>query len=225
MKKSVTFLLAALILSGPAGAVLLPGAGQAQAASAVLSVGVTGGAVTQLQSNLLSLGFFDYPSATGYYGSYTQAAVSEFQSSYALPVTGQADAITAEAVRRAVLKQSLVQDTYSYIGIPYIWGGATPSPGFDCSGFIYYMYSKFGVPQTRTTTVNLFKQGYTVYKSMLRPGDLVFFRIAGGTDVDHVGIYAGNGAFISATSSKGIYVQQLDNSYWGPRYAGARRIY
>ena len=87
------------------------------------------------------------------------------------------------------------------------------------------MYHKFGIQQVRTNTVNLYAQGFAVDQPMLREGDLVFFRIAGGVNVDHVGIYIGHGCFISAISSKGIYVQQLENPYWGPRYAGARRIY
>jgi peptidoglycan endopeptidase LytF len=151
--------------------------------------------------------------------------VTAFQRDYRLAADGIAGPVTAEAVRHAVVKKRLVQDTYSYLGTPYAWGGSSPSTGFDCSGFVYFMFTKFGVPQTRTTSANLFEQGYPVDKSMVRAGDLVFFRNPSTGLIFHVGIYKGDGTFISALSSKGIYVQELDNPYWAPRYAGARRIY
>ncbi|SFT07201.1 C40 family peptidase [Paenibacillus sp. BC26] len=223
-KKTILAAISFMLLSGAVQATTF--AGQTHASAVTYSIGASSGVVTTLQTDLKKLGYFNYPTATGYYGTVTRDAVIAFQSSYGLIADGITGPLTLDAVSRAILKQKLIADTSSYLGIPYAWGGTSPASGFDCSGFIYYMFTKFGVSQTRTTSSNLFSQGYAVNKSMLQPGDLVFFHNSPSTSVvDHVGFYMGGGSFISALSSKGIYVQQLDNSYWGPRYAGARRVY
>jgi peptidoglycan endopeptidase LytF len=88
------------------------------------------------------------------------------------------------------------------------------------------MFTKHQVAMNRTTSSELYQLGSYIPKSKLMPGDLVFFSVNQPGVVDHVGIYIGNGQFISALRSKGIYVQNLDNnSYWSPRYLGAKRIY
>lgn len=214
-------LAAAIVAAGTAGTVTLP---STAAAAATLTQGMSSSDVTQLQLNLQTLGYFTYPTATGYYGTITADAVRRFQSAYTLPVTGSADSATQTAVAHAVVKKRLVADSYSYIGSPYLWGGSTPS-GFDCSGFVYFMFNKFGVPAQRSTSSELFKDGFAVSRSSLQPGDLVFF--SGNMDgvITHVGFYTGGGRFISATRSAGIFVQSLSTSYWSQRYMGARRVY
>ncbi|MFC4102863.1 C40 family peptidase [Paenibacillus xanthanilyticus] len=193
--------------------------------STLLKVGSTGDAVIKLQTVLKQLGYFTYPTITNYYGTVTRDAVMAFQLDYGLAADGMAGTMTQTAIARAVLKQSLLADSKTYIGVPYLWGGTTTA-GFDCSGFVYFMFNKFGVTMPRYTSASLYTQGTAVAKTMLRPGDLVFFSIAGNGKVDHVGFYLGNGEFISALSSKGIYIQKMENnSYWTPRYLGARRVY
>jgi cell wall-associated NlpC family hydrolase len=223
-RKAALAIIAAMLATGGAGT-FPPLAENAYAASYVLSVGSYGEAVYALQTDLKELGYFRYPSVTGYYGTVTRDAVTAFQRDYGLAADGAAGPVTVETVRHAVVKKRLVQDTYSYIGTRYAWGGSDPSTGFDCSGFVYFMFTKFGVPQTRTTSAKLFTQGTPVERSMLRTGDLVFFKNPSTGLIFHVGFYMGDGTFISALSSKGIYVQSLDNPYWAPRYAGAKRVY
>ncbi|AZN39817.1 C40 family peptidase [Paenibacillus albus] len=224
MRKKLLLAAVAFTLLTGASQVASPFVSSAQASATIMSIGTTGTNVTTLQNNLKTLSYFNYSTATGYYGTVTRDAVLAFQSGYGLPADGLAGPVTNDSIIHALLKQKLIADASSYIGVPYAWGGSSTS-GFDCSGFVYFMFTKFGVPQVRTTAATLFTQGSTVSRSMLRPGDLVFFRIGTTGAVDHVGFYMGNGSFISAISSKGIYVQQLDNTYWSPRYAGAKRVY
>ena len=90
---------------------------------------------------------------------------------------------------------SVVKETMKYLGIPYVWAGATPSGGFDCSGLVLYVYAKFGLEFPHAATLQA-RMGTPVPMSQAQPADLVFF----GTPAfyHHVGIYIGNGLFIEA---------------------------
>ena len=81
----------------------------------------------------------------------------------------------------------------NFLGIPYLWGGSSPSTGFDCSGFTQYVYAHFGIKLGRTTYDQI-NDGYGVSKSELKAGDLVFFGKNG--DPTHMGIYVGNNTYI-----------------------------
>ncbi|KEO83656.1 C40 family peptidase [Tumebacillus flagellatus] len=195
------------------------------AAAHNLHHGQRGPSVRQLQRNLAVLGFFKYPhQTTGYYGWYTKSSVKRFQRAYGVPVTGTYGPATRHALSRALVKHRLVHDSYRYMHIRYKWGGDNPS-GFDCSGFVYFMFHKFGVHIPRATANQMFNMGKRVYKSQLQPGDLVFFSLENGHHISHVGFYIGHNKFISATNSRGIYVYSLSNRYWAPHYRGARRVY
>jgi LysM repeat protein len=121
------------------------------------------------------------------------------------------------------VKLAIVQDSKNYLGVPYVWGGESPS-GFDCSGFIYFMFDKHGVDIPRQTSGDYYKMGTAVSKANLQPGDLVFFGVNVPGVVSHVGFYMGDNQFISATSSSGISIVSMDNSYWSKYYMGAKRV-
>lgn len=191
----------------------------------VLSMGSSSSLVTSVQSQLKQLGYFSYPSITGYYGTVTAQAVKDFQSDYGLQVDGLAGPITQTSLSHALVKQAIVADSYKYVGIPYAWGGSSPETGFDCSGYVSYLFNSHGVSMQRTTSDNMYKWGTPVATSKLMPGDLVFFSLNQNGQVSHVGVYLGNDQFMSALSSKGIYAQTLHNSYWAPKYIGAKRVY
>lgn len=110
-----------------------------------------------------------------------------------------------------------------WIGTPYSWGGTRMWDGTDCSGFVQALYQSFGVELPRTAREQ-FDIGLYAPRSYLRPGDLVFFStIRPGPS--HVGIYAGDGKFIHASSGTGwVTVNSLHEPYFRKRYLGARRI-
>lgn len=116
----------------------------------------------------------------------------------------------------------IVATAKKYIGVPYVWGGESPK-GFDCSGYVQYVFKMHSISLNRTTETQ-YKHGSYVSKSNLKPGDLVFFQNTYRAGISHVGIYIGNGQFIHASSSKGVTISNLSSSYYTSHYYGARRI-
>ncbi len=117
---------------------------------------------------------------------------------------------------------AIVSTAKEYIGVPYRWAGTTPS-GFDCSGFVQYVFKANGISLNRTAATQ-YAHGSYVAKSDLRAGDLVFFQNTYKAGISHVGIYIGSGQFIHASSSKGVTISDLSSSYYVNHYYGARRI-
>jgi cell wall-associated NlpC family hydrolase len=122
----------------------------------------------------------------------------------------------------SVFAASRLDDTVSDLkGIDYDYGGTT-TDGFDCSGFTGYVFKQFGIKLPRSSR-DQSTVGDRVAKDDLRPGDLVFFNTM-GNGVSHVGIYVGNNNFAHASSSRGVTISSLDESYYAKRYVTARRI-
>lgn len=118
--------------------------------------------------------------------------------------------------------QSILDTAASYLGTPYVWGGTSPS-GFDCSGFVQYVYSQNGYSLTRTTYTQWDNDGIYVKKSDLRPGDLVYF--GSGGSPTHVGIYVGDGMMIHSPSTGDVVkYSTIDSGYYNNCYLGAKRI-
>lgn len=107
--------------------------------------------------------------------------------------------------------------------IAYVRGGRELTTGFDCSGFVRYVYQQALGEDLPTNSVSQFESGEHVDRTSLKMGDLVFFRIH-GKRVSHVGLYLDNGLFIHAPSrGKRVRIDHLDASYWAKRFAGAKR--
>jgi len=121
--------------------------------------------------------------------------------------------------RTSRIAQALTRSALRFLGVPYAFGGTT-SAGFDCSGFVQHVFAMLGIGLPRTADAQ-----YDVGRPAVggpRVGDLVFFDTYGG--VSHVGIYLGRGEFVHASSSHGVEVSRLSESYWAARYVGAKRL-
>jgi cell wall-associated NlpC family hydrolase len=146
------------------------------------------------------------------FSGFTQAKPAVVQASFATP-----------AVASSEWGDRLVTRAMQYLGTPYRHGGISPSTGFDCSGFVYYLYGAvFGQTISRMPD-GMARDGMTVARSDLQKGDIVFFGYRG--TFTHVGIYAGNDQFVHATHrGSPVSVTSLDADYYRQRYMTAVRL-
>ncbi|HLV17193.1 MAG TPA: C40 family peptidase [Pseudomonas sp.] len=139
-----------------------------------------------------------------------------------------------DALRQADLLQQrhearverLLERGLELVGTRYRYGGSSARTGFDCSGFIGYLFhNEAGIRLPRSTRQMIRYDAPTVERDALQPGDILFFSTRRKGRVDHAGIYIGDGRFIhSASRRSGVRVDRLDEGYWAPRYLQAKRV-
>lgn len=182
------------------------------------------------QQKLRVLGFSE-ERPSGKMTQATTTALKSFQKQHSLKAHGELDDVTyrkltweaftkKEGIQKLQGKE-VVSKAAKYQGVPYVFGGTTPK-GFDCSGYVQYVFKDCKATLPRLADEQALK-GVFVTQKQLRPGDLVFFTtyLPGAS---HVGIYAGSGKFWSASSSRGVILSSLQDDYWKKRYYGARRV-
>lgn len=145
--------------------------------------------------------------------------------------------VTSSASREEALPNELVRESrwsektqevlfqaLSLTGIQYQYGGDSPDSGFDCSGFVRYVFSQATQITLPPTARSISQLGKTVKKDELKPGDLVFFNTLKAA-FSHVGIYMGDNKFIHAPRAGAqVRIENMNNSYWTSRFNGAKRI-
>ena len=192
--------------------------------------GDRGDVVLELQERLVTLGYV-VGELDGVYGDTTENAVKSYQYENKLEMTGKVD---KDLYRKMLGKElpdrfsltgnislirRLIGLAVSLQGVPYVFGGTSPG-GFDCSGFVQYVFNHSGLGLPRMAD----EQYYATKRvSHPREGDLVFFSTY-TSGVSHVGISLGGNRFIHASSSRGVTVSSLDESYWANCYVGAGSV-
>lgn len=205
----------------------------AQTDTIILKMGVKGEAVKEVQKLLSEYGYYD-DIIDGIFGVNTKIAIVNFQLDNNLDADGVIGKATMDALKnlreQAAVSRSATRKTgyriagfaKSFFNVPYVWGGRSPN-GFDCSGYVAYVYDQFGISLPRMADEQ-FTAGQWVSRRNLQPGDLVFFTTY-EPGPSHVGIYIGAEQFIHASSGAGcVTITSMNKPYYFERYLGARRI-
>ena len=157
----------------------------------------------------------------------TNTARSGATAAVGADATAQEAPSTATSVAKqnvTDLRKALLAAAMSLRDTRYVRGGRNPSTGFDCSGFVRYVFAHAIGLQLPSTSATQFLAGVKVKRADIKPGDLVFFHTHGKHRISHVGIYISNGRFIhSPATGKSVEISSLDDSYWARRFAGAKR--
>ncbi|MDP3239209.1 MAG: C40 family peptidase [Reyranella sp.] len=156
------------------------------------------------------------------FSGFAAAAPAAVQASYAVPA---ATTVPAAATRGGANDwgDRLVSRAMNYLGTPYRYGGTSPQTGFDCSGFVYYLYGAVFGQRIPRMPHDMAREATPVARSNLQRGDLVMFGYRG--TITHIGIYSGNGQFVHATHrGSPVMVTSLDADYYNTRYMKAVRL-
>lgn len=161
-----------------------------------------------------------YKVKTSDYTGYIRSDLMQITSGY----SAAANVKTVVPDANAPLAQQVVDLALTYVGYNYVYGGASPSTGFDCSGFTSYIYKQFGISLTRSSAGQYRNDGVEVSKENLQPGDILAFSPKGST-VSHVGLYIGDNEFVHASTPRnGVLVSRLDSTYYINAWHGAKRV-
>lgn len=140
------------------------------------------------------------------------------------PTNESSDEVKSESkapVGNSSIRSGVTNMAASFLGHRYVYGGSTPSSGFDCSGFVQYIMRQHGISMNRTSA-SQGTQGTKISKSDLRPGDLLFF---GASRITHVGIYVGDGMMIHASNpTRGVVKDSINSNYYTRNFISARRV-
>lgn len=216
------------LLCAGLAALLLAGASPA-AHAAAFQIGDQGNDVAEIQAALSRLGYDVTPD--GSFGPGTAAAVRAFEIANGMDPDGLVGPVVYEALLGRAIPETNRGDNaiirritgmaLQHVGVPYVYGGSSPS-GFDCSGFIYYIFGQAGISLPRVAD-DQYMMGVPVSPENLRTGDLVFFVDDSG-ELSHVGMYLQDGQFIHASIHTGIDFDSLHRDWRREHYLGARRI-
>lgn len=128
-------------------------------------------------------------------------------------------------IDHSVGQEEVSMQAMGLVGVPYQWGGNTPTTGFDCSGLVRYVVARAADIILPRTTGQMSKMGESVSPSEIAPGDLIFFNTDGGRPYSHVGIYVGDYRFVNAPSTGGtVRIDYVTNPYWAKHFDGIRRV-
>lgn len=213
--------------------------------STPIQPGEKGEEVEILQQALKFLDYYD-GELDGLYGPATERAVKSFQAQENLTVSSTVELAMLKKMenaskkperqsvyRRSVTKKdpkivqvsaksthsSVIQIAQQYLGTPYVWGGESPG-GFDCSGYIQYVFLQKGIKVPRTVT-DLWNVSARISEPSV--GDFVFYETY-KPGPSHMGIYIGDNKFIHASLSRGVTISDMTENYWTSRYLGSRRL-
>lgn len=123
-------------------------------------------------------------------------------------------------VSNPVTSTNLIVNAKKFLGVPYSWGGSNPN-GFDCSGFIYYVFNQSGKSLSRTNAAGYYNMSTPT--TAPKVGDIVYFKNTYAKGITHLGIYMGNGMFIHAGGDR-VQISSVNDSYWGSHFAGYGRL-
>ncbi len=199
-------------------------------AAGALRMGDQGSEIAEIQGRLALLGYDVV--ADGDFGPATADAIKEFQTANGMKADGLIGPATYMALLgkdmpdisrgSSYISRRIISTSMQYMGVPYVFGGTSPIYGFDCSGYVQYVFAQAGISLPRTADAQ-YEVGIPISTADLMPGDAVFFTTY-TYGASHVGIYVGDGNFIHASSSRGVTISSLSSSYYSTHYIGARRM-